>query len=107
MPGIEQAEQGVAEQPGFVSVVEAPFQFIEVVAPRSTWVERSRCGTRPRVGRWLGEQARGTEAEPCLKPSRQCGGGHPTTSCAASQSAVTVTKGTADRSVVPTTTRSR
>ena len=66
------------------------------VASRSTWVECFRCGTRPGVGRWLGEQARGPEAEPCLKPSRQCGGGHPTTSCAASQSAVTVTKETVD-----------
>ncbi len=82
-------------------------QWIKEVAPRSAQVESFRCGTRPRVGRWLGEQSRGSEAEPCLKPSRQCGGGHPTTSCAASQSAVTVTKGTADRSVVPTTTRSR
>ena len=82
-------------------------QWIKEVAPRSAQVERSRCGTRPRVGRWLREQARGPEAEPCLKPSRQCGGGHPTKPRAASQSAVTVTKGTADRSVVPTTTRSR
>ena len=26
-------------------------------APRSAQVERSRCGTRPGVGRWLGKQA--------------------------------------------------
>ena len=71
-------------------------QWIKEGAPRSAWVERSRCGTRPGVDRWLGEQARGPEAEPCLKPSRQCGGGHSTTSCAASQSAVTVTKETVD-----------
>ncbi len=71
-------------------------QWIKEVAPRGARVERSRCGTRPRVGRWLGEQAREPEAESCLKPSRQCGGGHPTTSCAASQSAVTVTRGIAD-----------
>ena len=65
-------------------------------APRSAWVERSRCGTRPGVGRWLGKQARGPEAKPCLKPSRQCGGGDPAKPCAASQSVVMVTKGTAD-----------
>ena len=47
-------------------------------APRSAQIECSRCGTRPGVSRWLGKQARGPEAEPCLKPSRQCGGGHPT-----------------------------
>ena len=65
-------------------------------APRSAWVEHFGFGTRPGVGRWLGKQARGPEAESCLKPSRQCGGGHPTTPRAASQSAVMVTKGTAD-----------
>ena len=65
-------------------------------APRSAWVERSGCGTRPGVGRWLGEQARGPEAEPCLKPPRQCGDGDPAKPCAASQSVVMVTKGTAD-----------
>ena len=71
-------------------------QWIKEGAPRSAWVERSRCGTRLGVGRWLGEQARGPEAEPCLKPSRQRGGGHPITPRAASQSVVTVTKETAD-----------
>ncbi len=65
-------------------------------APRSSWVERSGCGIRPGVGRWLGKQARGPEAKPCLKPSRQCGGGDPAKPCAASQSVVMVTKGTAD-----------
>ena len=65
-------------------------------APRSAWVERSGCETRPGVGRWLGKQARGPEAKPCLKPSRQCGGGDPAKPCAASQSVVMVTKGTAN-----------
>ena len=65
-------------------------------APGSAWVERSKCGTRLGVGRWLGEQAWGPEAEPCLKPPRQCGDGDPAKPCAASQSVVMVTKGTAD-----------
>ena len=53
------------------------------------------------------EEARRPEAEPCLKPSRQYGGGHPTEPRAASQSVVTVTKETAVRSVEAGTTRSR
>ena len=34
-------------------------------APRSAWVERSGCGTRPGVGRWLGARPRNTVGE-CL-----------------------------------------
>lgn len=64
-------------------------------APRSAQIERSRWGTRPGVCRWLGKQAWRPEAVPCLKPSRQCGGDHPTEPRAASQSVVTVTQGTA------------
>ena len=66
-------------------------------APRSAQAESSRCWNPARS--WaggLGKQARGSEAESCLKPSRQCGGGHPTEPRAASQSVVMVTKGTAD-----------
>ena len=71
-------------------------QEVAECAPRSAKVENSRYGARPGVGRWLGKQARRSETEPCLKPSRQCGGGHPTRPCAASQSVVMVTKETAD-----------
>ena len=39
-------------------------------------------------------QEREPEAEPCLEPSRQCGGGYPTTPRAANQSVVTVAKET-------------
>ena len=34
-------------------------------APRSAWVERSGCGTRPGVGRWLAARPRNTVGE-CL-----------------------------------------
>ena len=70
-------------------------QHDEWSAPRSAQVERSRWGTRSGVGRWPGKQAWGPEAQPCLKPSRQCGGGHPARPRTASLSVVKVTKGTA------------
>ena len=66
-------------------------------APGSAWVERSKCGTRLGVGRWLGEQAWGPRGRTVSEASpTMCGDGDPAKPCAASQSVVMVTKGTAD-----------
>ena len=71
------------------------FHLLYRCAPEAPKLNVPRMEPGPGVGRWLGKQARRPEAEPCLKPSRQCGGGHPTEPRAASQSVVTVTKETA------------
>ena len=64
-PALEDYDAALRLAPG-----DATAHYSRGGAPRSVQVERSRCGTRPGVGRWLGEQARGPEAESCLKPSR-------------------------------------